>query len=132
MTVRSLLVLFALAVVSVACSRGTRSPDAIESLKEPTISSDYDAAFWAGQAAVDSKTWRRAVELCRAEADQRHPNCAVVLSTAFIQGLEKATDRPFPEYGVGSGSTGVPEGLQDPPKSESDSEDRSSDKPGDG
>ena len=128
----SLLTLLALAAGSVACSRGNRDLGAIESLKEPTLSSDYDAAFWADQAAVDSKTWHQAVEICRAEADQRHPNCAVVLSTAFIQGLEKATDRPFPEYGVGSGSTGVPEGLQDPPKSESDSEDRSSDKPGDG
>ena len=119
-------------MVSVACSRGTRSPDAIESLKEPTPSSLYDAVFWADQAAVDSKTWHQAVEICRKETAQRNQNCAVVLSTAFIHGLEKATDRPFPEYGTGSGSTGVPEGLQDPPKSESDSEDRSSDKPGDG
>ena len=126
MTVRSLLVLFALAVVSVACSRGTRSPDAIESLEEPTPSSDYDAAFWADQASVDSETWHQAVEICRKASNHRQPNCAVVLSAAFIQGLEKATEGPFPEYGTGSGSTGVPESLQNPEDLDAEAEHRSS------
>ena len=119
-------------MVSVACSRGSRSPDAIESLEEPTPSSDYDAAFWANQAVVDSKTWHQAVEICREATNQRQPNCAVVLSAAFIQGLEKATEGPFPEYGAGSGSTGVPKALQDPPEPDPESNDGSTRVPDEG
>jgi len=118
-----LTILLTLAIVSVACSRGTRSPDAIETLEEPTLSSDYDAAFWADQASVDSETWHQAVEICRKATHHRQPNCAVVLSAAFIQGLEKATDKPFPEYGTSPGSTGVPKALQDPPEPKPESKD---------
>ena len=121
-----LSMLLTLATMSVACSRGTRSPDAIESLKGPTLSSDFGAAYWADQAAVDSKTWHQAVEICRKATHHRQPNCAVVLSSAFIRGLEKATDGPFPEYGTDSGSSGVPESLQDLEGSDSEPEDRSS------
>ena len=124
--------LLTLATMSVACSRGAGSPDAIESLKEPTPSSLYDAVFWADQAAVDSKTWHQAVEICRKATNHRQPNCAVVLSAAFIQGLEKATEGPFPEYGTGSGSTGVPESLQDLEGSDSESEDGSTRVPDEG
>ena len=132
MRVRDLLAVFALTVGFVGCSWGTSDSGAIESLDDPTLSPEYDAAFWTDQAADESETWLGAVELCRAEADQRHPSCAVVLSTAFIQGLEKATDRPFPEYGTGTGSTGVPQGLQEPSEAEPESEDSSSDEAGDG
>jgi len=118
--------LLTLATMSVACSRGAGSPDAIESLKEPTPSSLYDAVFWADQAAVDSKTWHQAVEICRKAKNHRQPNCAVVLRAGFIQGLEKATEGPFLEYGTGSGSTGVPESLQSPVEPDTKSEDRSS------
>ena len=118
--------LLTLAMVSVACSRGASSPDAIESLKEPKLSSNYDAVFWADQAAANSKTWHQAVEICRKASNHRQPNCAVVLSAAFIQGLEKATEGPFPEYGTGSGSTGVPESLQNPEDLDAEAEHRSS------
>lgn len=126
MRLHLLPMVIALAVGSASCSRGTGGSGAIESLIQPTLSPDYDAVFWAEQATDDSKTWHRAVETCRQATNQRHPNCAVVLSTAFVHSLEKATDGPFLEYGTGSGSTGVPEGLQKPPESGSASKNRSS------
>lgn len=128
--VGGLLPFLGLAVSMAACSADSEDSSAIDSLDDPALSTEFDAAFWNDQAVDDTETWHRAVELCRDNAEQEHPNCTVVLSTAFIQGLEKATDRPFPEYGTDTGSTGAPQSLQE--SSEEESKDRSSDKASEG
>lgn len=108
---------FAIVTVAVpllsACSGAGPEGDPIESLESSSLSPDFDAAFWQQEAAEGTDTWEQAVAFCMDETDRPLPNCSVVLKTAFIQGLETALDRPFPEYSREGGSTGVPKELQE-------------------
>lgn len=103
------------AVLLLACSGAGPEGDPIESLESTSLSPDYDATFWQQQAEQGTDTWDEAVAFCVEETDRPLPNCSVVLKTAFIQGLETALDRPFPEYPRegGGGSTGVPKEFQE-------------------
>ena len=112
---RSLAALtIAAALLLGSCSScGPDKNEAIESLTESQPSSRYDAGYWQAEAEAETPTWTQAVEICHEEANQRLPNCKIVLSTALIRGLESAADQPFPEYGEGRGSTGTPQGLEE-------------------
>jgi hypothetical protein len=97
-----------------ACSKPASEQAPIQSLEQSSLSSDFDAAFWQQEAVEDSEVWKEAVSFCIEEKERPLPNCSVVLKTAFIQGLEDALDRPFPEYPRdGGGSTGVPKELEE-------------------
>ena len=85
--------------------------DPITALSSTRLSSTFDEAYWSTQAKDDSETWKRALELCAANAQPPLPNCQTVHQVHFLETLRTSADRTSKPYD-GKGTMPCPEALR--------------------
>ena len=76
-------------------SRGGGSGDAgddpIDALGSPSLSADFDEAYWGEQRRSNPELWDQATAYCDGRDGTQYPNCRPVLSLLL---LERTLDRP--------------------------------------
>ncbi len=87
-----------LLVALIACRPDAEEPGPPDTAPPRGGVVEFNGAYWHGQAEADSQIWRRAFARCQEPDSRNDPQCAVVLYTALIRGLEEAAQRAFPEY----------------------------------